>query len=56
MNAFNRDVVQIASGMVAGVVRDKFGPVAPFDTSLVLLMLGSAIVATQWGGTSSLRP
>ncbi len=33
---------------MAGFVRDRFGPVAPFDLSLVLLIIGSLIVAFTW--------
>jgi len=41
-------IVAIGSGVVAGVVREAFGPVAPFDVSLVLLVIGSLIVAFTW--------
>jgi len=42
-------VAAIVAGVVAGVVRDNFGPVAPFDVSLVCLVLGSTIVYSTWG-------
>lgn len=41
-------IVAIGAGVVASFVRDSFGPVAPFDTSLVLLLIGSTIVFTKW--------
>lgn len=41
-------IVAIGSGVVAGVVRDKFGPVAPFDVSLLCLIAGSLLVAFTW--------
>ena len=40
--------VAIASGVAASLVRDQFGPVAPFDLSLVLLVLGTVIIAYTW--------
>ena len=41
-------VVAIGSGVVAGVVREAWGPVAPFDVSLLCLVVGSAIIALTW--------
>jgi MFS family permease len=41
-------IVAIGSGVVASVVREAFGPVAPFDVSLVFLVVGSVIVAFTW--------
>ena len=40
--------VAIASGVAASLVRDQFGPVAPFDLSLILLVIGTAIIAFTW--------
>jgi MFS family permease len=40
--------VAIASGVAASLVRDQFGPVAPFDLSLILLLIGTTIVAFTW--------
>jgi hypothetical protein len=40
--------VAILSGLVANVVKDSFGIVAPFDTSFLLLMIGSAIIGGTW--------
>jgi len=42
-------IVAIGSGVIAGVVRDAWGPVAPFDTSLILLAVGSFLVYNYWG-------
>ncbi len=41
-------VIAILAGVMAGFVRDRFGPVAPFDLSLILLIIGTAIVFTTW--------
>jgi MFS family permease len=41
-------IVAIGSGVVAGVVRESWGPVAPFDVSLVFLLIGSVVVALTW--------
>jgi len=38
----------IAAGVFAGIVRDRFGPVAPFDASLVLLCISGVLVSTSW--------
>ena len=40
--------VAIASGVAASLVRDQFGPVAPFDLSLILLVIGTTIIAFTW--------
>ena len=42
-------LVAIGSGVVASVVREQFGPVAPFDVSLLCLITGSIVVALYWG-------
>jgi hypothetical protein len=42
-------VIAIASGVVASVVRDAWGPVAPFDASLFLLIIGTTLVWFNWG-------
>src|SRR6185437_2174022 len=41
-------IVAIGSGVVASLVREQFGPVAPFDVSLICLVAGSVIVAFTW--------
>lgn len=41
-------VVAIASGVVASIVRDRFGPVAPFDMSLLLLTVGTVLILVYW--------
>jgi len=41
-------LVAIGSGVVASVVRDRWGPVAPFDVSLICLIIGSVLVARKW--------
>lgn len=41
-------VIAIVSGIVASSVRDVFGPVAPFDVSLVCLVLGTGIILSTW--------
>jgi MFS family permease len=41
-------VVAIVSGVSAGIVVDAFGPVAPFDLSLIMLLIGSFVIATRW--------
>jgi len=41
-------IVAIMAGIMAGFARDSFGPVAPFDVSLVLLIIGTSIVAFTW--------
>ena len=41
-------IVAIGSGVVAGVVREAWGPVAPFDVSLLCLAVGSIFVAFTW--------
>lgn len=45
---FGNGVVAIVSGILASVVRDAFGPVAPFDAALVLLVIGTASIAMTW--------
>jgi MFS family permease len=42
-------IVAIVCGVVASISRDNFGPVAPFDVSLLCLLLGGLIVAMKWG-------
>jgi MFS family permease len=41
-------IVAIVAGVFAGVVRDRFGPVAPFDASLILLVISGVLVLTSW--------
>lgn len=41
-------IVAIAAGVVASLVRDRWGPVAPFDASLICLILGTLLVAKYW--------
>jgi MFS family permease len=41
-------LVAIGSGVVASLVREQFGPVAPFDVSLLCLVAGSVFVALYW--------
>lgn len=41
-------IVAILSGVVASLVREQFGPVAPFDVSLICLVCGSCLVAAYW--------
>lgn len=41
-------IVAIGSGVVASVVREQWGPVAPFDVSLICLVVGSLFVAATW--------
>jgi len=41
-------IVAILSGVVASVARDNFGPVAPFDVSLICLLSGGLYVMLYW--------
>jgi hypothetical protein len=41
-------LVAIISGVVAYGVKEQFGMVAPFDASLILLIIGSFIIAFTW--------
>jgi MFS family permease len=41
-------LIAISSGVVASLVRDTWGPVAPFDASLLLLIVGSAVIWSNW--------
>jgi hypothetical protein len=41
-------ITQILAGVMAGAVRDKFGPVAPFDLSLILLVIGTVVILFTW--------
>jgi MFS family permease len=41
-------IVAILAGIMAGAVRDKWGPVAPFDLSLVLLVIGTTVIIFTW--------
>ena len=45
---FGSGVVAILAGIVSGALASSFGPVAPFDGSLVLLVIGGAIIAAPW--------
>jgi hypothetical protein len=40
--------LRASAGLLASVVADKFGYVAPFMASLVFLILGSAVVLSTW--------
>ena len=41
-------LVAILSGVVASTARDKFGPVAPFDVSMICLIIGSILIVLYW--------
>lgn len=41
-------IVAIGAGVVASIVRDNFGAVAPFDTSLILLAIGTLVIMAKW--------
>jgi MFS family permease len=41
-------IIAIAAGMVASFARDAFGPVAPFDVSLIFLVVGAVIISMTW--------
>jgi MFS transporter, MFS domain-containing protein family, molybdate-anion transporter len=42
-------IVAIVSGVAAGIAVDRFGPVAPFDMSMICLIIGTLIVQVTWG-------
>ena len=48
MVMFGNGVVAIVCGIVAGFGVDAFGYVAPFDMSMVCLLLGTAVVWKMW--------
>jgi len=41
-------IVAIGAGVIASFAREHFGPVAPFDVSLLFLAVGSLLVAFNW--------
>jgi MFS transporter, MFS domain-containing protein family, molybdate-anion transporter len=45
---FGGGIVAIAAGIVAYLLAATFGSVAPFDASLVLLVIGAAVIWTRW--------
>jgi len=45
---FGNSVVAIAAGLIGGMCADSFGPVAPFDASLCLLVLGTVAIFLTW--------
>mmetsp|Transcript_5911 Transcript_5911/g.10486 ORF Transcript_5911/g.10486 Transcript_5911/m.10486 type:complete len:438 (-) Transcript_5911:679-1992(-) len=45
---FGNGIVAIVSGQVAGVAANSFGKVAPFDLSLLVLIVTGVIVALTW--------
>ena len=45
---FGNGIAAILAGAGAGAVHDSFGPVAPFDFSFVMLMIGGGIIAFTW--------
>ena len=45
---FGNGTVAIVAGLVASFLAEKIGFVAPFDASLLLLLVGGAIIYTQW--------
>jgi len=45
---FGNGIIAILSGLAASVAADKYGYIAPFMMSLVLLLVGSAAVFTFW--------
>ena len=45
---FGSSLVAIVAGLVASGLAASFGPVAPFDASLALLVVGGALIATGW--------
>jgi len=46
--SFGNGVVAIAAGLVASFLAEKVGFVAPFDASLLLLIIGGAIIHLNW--------
>ena len=45
---FFNSIVAILAGLLGGVAADNYGPVAPFDLSLALLVCGTIAVYTLW--------
>lgn len=45
---FGNGLIAIVAGLIASLLASNFGLVAPFDASLVLLLLGGAAIWTQW--------
>jgi len=45
---FGSGIVAILAGLIASPLAAEFGPVAPFDASLVLLVFGGALVTMWW--------
>jgi len=41
-------IAAVLSGLVGQSVSDSFGPVAPFDTAVVVLVLGGALFMGTW--------
>jgi len=46
---FGNSIVAICAGVIGGFASDSFGLVAPFDFSMVLLIIGSCVVYATWG-------
>ena len=45
---FGNGIVAIIAGVIASFLAANFGPVAPFDASLVLLLIGGVIISMAW--------
>lgn len=48
LQTFGSGIVAILAGLIASPLAAEFGPVAPFDASLALLMAGGALVLLWW--------
>jgi len=45
---FGNGLVAILSGLLANLVKDHFGYVAPFDTAIIFLVLGGLVMMFTW--------
>jgi len=45
---FGNSIVAILAGLIGGYAADSYGPVAPFDCSLVMLIIGTIGVFVSW--------
>jgi MFS-type transporter involved in bile tolerance (Atg22 family) len=45
---FGNSIVAIAAGVIGGFMADNFGLVAPFDCSMVMLIVGTIVIQLTW--------
>merc|ERR1712010_443564 len=45
---FGNSMVAIAAGLLGGFAADHYGLVAPFDLSLVMLVIGGVVISRSW--------